>query len=503
MRFLQWLLFFGLTLTALFAPAEEGPAIFRYHVFKEPDSLNPANQKNSNAGYVLSQILMPYLYWQDGKFHPGLAKECRWASDQELRCQLHKNLKYSDGSPIDPKDMIRYLREVMNPKNPFATAPDLIDLVNAREILAGKKKADTLGVSLHGNELRFRLARPNQEFIFALTNPLFSPLKKLQLNGEQTLDFIGTGPYVLDRWIRGKKIILKSNPYALHSGDRRPVLEIYFVPEDSVALRLYEQGELTFLRRLPTLYIPKFKPTPEYHEIDQVRFDYFGFAKKWREQKNSIALRKAITFGFPYEELQKVYHAKPRPGCFGLPSALSQGAVCYDTQLGEAKKNFLESPQKEIKVTFSSSVDDHRRSVEWLQSHFKKELQLQLVADGLEMKVFLQKLEDRGAEFFRRGVAPSRPTCAAVLETFLPDSPDNYLDLGSDKMRTWVNQLLASKSSEQKAKICRDALMWLKNEYVMIPTGPIFFSILMKPEWKGWHLNELNQLDLKNLHFKK
>ena len=41
---------------------------------------------------------------------------------------------------------------------------------------------------------------------------------------------------------------------------------------------------------------------------------------------------------------------------------------------------------------------------------------------------------------------------------------------------------------------------FLMKNYFLIPLGAIHFSMLAKPEFTGWKLNQMNQLDLSNLH---
>lgn len=472
-------------LVFLFSLSVRAENVFRLHFFSEPQSLLPAAQKNSNAGYVLAQLLMPLLYWEDGKLEPGLAKECHWSGDKTLVCTFPKDLKYSDGSPLGLADIAKTYNDIVAKPSSFAQSDELNELAK---------------VETNKNEVRFTLKRKNREFIYVVANPLFSPIKKVEKSEKDRSGYVGTGPYRIEYMVPGQKIRLQPNPFALASDPRRPPVEAFFISEDSIALRMYEKGELSFLRRLPAVFIPKYKDSKDFFFIEQIRFDYFGFSKKMREQKNSLALRQALALAIPYSELQALYHAKPRPGCFGLPTELSDGQVCFDADLAKAKSLSKEIENKDLRVTFSSSVEDHRRSVEWLQDQFKKNIGLHLIADGAETKIFLQRLEDREASFFRRGVAPSRPTCAAVLETFLAGAPDNYLDLDLPKLSESVRRLRESEDPEKKAKICREALLNLRDEFVMIPMGPISFAILAKPEWQGWKLNSINELDLRHLH---
>lgn len=478
------------------SPAEP----YRFHLFKEPESISPFEQRNSSAGYLISQLQTPLLRWQDGEFKPGLATRCRYTSDLEVRCDLKKNLRLSDNSKVTALDWTSHFVQILNPERKIRWASELFDLRGAEELYQGVKDGPALGFEAKGQQLIFTLKRKNREFLHRLTSPLIVPFKSNQLKKGPDAEFIGTGAYQLKSWIPGVKIIMQPNPYSQEGHKQRPPLEVYFVTEDSVALKLYQSKELHFLRRLPTAFIASVKGQPDYHEIDQVRFDYFGFTKKFREQPQNRDLQKAMALAFPYEEMRALYSAKPRPGCFGLPASWSNGAVCFDEAPDQARKLTDGKNLKPLPALFSQSVEDHRRALEWLQLKLDERAGIKLKLDGAETKTFLDRLEKRDASFFRRGVAPDRPTCAAVLENFLPGHPENYLDLDDPVINRTVAALMITDNAPEKAKLCREALLRIRDEFIMIPTGPIFFSILASTAYTGWHLNELNVLDLKDLH---
>lgn len=484
------------------AVPKSSDAIYRFHLFKEPDSISPYTQRNSNAGYLLSQIQAPLLRWQQGKFQPAVSTGCRFVTSQDVRCQLRRDLKFSDGTPVRPEDWRAHFAAIFDPARQVRWAADLFDIVGAEELFTGQKNPPPLGVTATGTELKFRLKRPHREFLHRLTSPHLTPFRSTNPDKSSKADFAGLGAYRLGAWRPGVKFELAPNPFSFEGHPDRPRLEVLFVVEDSVALKLYQSGELQFLRRLPTAYIDQARGKPDYFEIDQVRFDYFGFTKKFRERPENRVLQQAMSLAFPFEEMRALYHAKPRPGCFGLPAKLSDGQVCFDEDPAAARQLLAGKKIEPIPALYSQSVDDHRRALEWLQLKLQSRAGLPLRLEGVETKTFLDRLDRRDASFFRRGVAPDRPTCAAVLENFLPGAAENYLDLDEKILNDAVPALLKESSETKKARLCREVLEKLRGDFVMIPTGPIFFSVLADPAFVGWDLNELNQLDLKDLHRK-
>lgn len=502
--------FLAVVLFCFVTTAGTPPAVFRFHTFREPESLNPLKQRTSNSGYVTSQIFWPPLRWHKGQIEPGFLKSCRPANKSQKiwECDWNPEIKFSNGDILKPQDFVGHLRQAVSSANASPLASELMNLKNAPLIFAGKMEATRLGIQLRNQKVVFELIEPDSEFPLRLINPLLSPFKNF---GDKIL---GTGPYYLKTWLSGQKLTLAPNPHFKPGHPERPDVEVLFQSEDNIAVKLYQNNELTFLRRLPTLYFEKYKANPEFHRIQQIRMDYLGFSKKFREAPESLKFRKALSENFPYTQMGELLHSRPRPGCFGLPTEWTQGQVCIpeknsgkttekanlkntDSQLAlDALKN------KSLRTTFSQNIDDHKRVFEWMQSQLKTSFSLNLILDGIENKAFLEKVNRREVDFFRKGLAPDRPSCLALLENFLPMAADNFVDYENPKFIRTVSSLKNANGIKSKARFCRQALEILRNDYVVIPTGPIDFAVLVKPGWEGWSLNEINQLDLSQLHFK-
>jgi oligopeptide transport system substrate-binding protein len=313
--------------------------------------------------------------------------------------------------------------------------------------------------------------------------------------------WLSSGAYEIQSWDPQKKIELKPNPRFWKKGPR-PNLEVLMINEDSVALSLYEKGELSLLRRLPSLFIPKYKDRPDFFEVEQIRFDYFGFSPKWKEMPE---IRRAISRAIPYSEWQKLYQSKGLPGCAGLPSHLMTESVCltFDPVEAQAEWQPLRNRPKKFEVLYSKQGgDDHKRTMEWLQAEILKNLNFTLEVNGIENHIFLQRLEKNPPDMFRKGVAPERPTCVSALENFETGNSENYIQFSDPRFDQLLKQMRETASLSQKQKLCTQALHLLVDPAWVIPTGPIHFTLLASPQWMGWKLNELNQLDLSELRLK-
>lgn len=529
-----------------------GPAkIFRLHLVTEPSSLSPLVQRSSGSLHFLSQISAPLLTLYQGELSP-FAGECRQTSGKTVRC-LIRDIHWSDGRPLRPADFIRSFRALVDPRTAAPRADLLFPVKNAREILAGKKKPETLGVRAEKNELIFSLEQEDMEFLFHLSSPILSPLRgsdptaqaiKTNQKGSQpprgktnpktssagqaqehaaelrlplreippperaSREHLSAGPYQVSEWIPNRRILLSPNP-GFPGHEQRPQLEFQFLADDTLAQTLFERGELDFLRRLPTAAFSKWRNRPETHNIDQFRFDYIGFSPELRRHSSLV---EALAQAIPFIDLQKLWSAKPTPGCPGLPASVLPSPDCITFNPAAAKLliSRLQVAHKEandvlpnLSLKFSrAGGDDHSRSMEFLQAKWREILGLKVGLEQVDHKLFLQELEDPKAwKIARKGLAPDRPTCRAVLEAFLPGSTEAFLQAGTPELEKIVTEMKKTKSANRLQEFCKQGLASLiKKPLVLVPTGPIYFTVLAKTNWKGWRLNEFNQLDLSQLH---
>ncbi|KHD88761.1 MAG: peptide ABC transporter [Bdellovibrio sp. ArHS] len=478
-------------LLLLSLPSSATEKTFRLHLATEPGGLDPNKQRTSSSSYVLGNLYRNLFSFDDQKgLIPDLGTSCKRDKNRTLlTCTLKKDLQWSDGTPLTAEDFLKTYLKILNVKNACPRADLLFKIKNAEAFYKGEVDAKKLGVSAPDKHtLKFEFARPDADFEYNLANFLLAPTKE-NLSAY-------SGPYKLKEWKKGQKLVLEPNSFYKQGHPQRPLVEFLFIEEDTVALQLYEKNELQFLRRLPTLFIPTYKKRKDFHWYPVIRLDYLGFGPELSQDEN---IRKAFTYSLNYVELQKIFSSEGRPGCIGLPDAwFPAKAPCFDFDL---KKIPPTKSTKTYTLMFSAlGGEDHKRATEWLQDQWYKNAKLKTHLEVKENKTFLQVLQQNPPAIFRKGVSPDRPTCLAALETFAPFNPENYLRIKSaeyDQILSALSQ--AQKPAEQK-KWCLAGTEYLMKNHLMIPLGAIHFSILVKPEFTGWRMNQMNQLDLSDLH---
>lgn len=487
------------------AAGESRDATFRLHLSNEPSVLDPHLQKSSASSYLLQNLYRNIFIYDNAKgLVPDLGESCKREKPLVLVCKLKKGLQWSDGSPLTSADFLNAYHRILNPKESSPRADLLFKIKNAPAIYKGKKKTEELGITaLNSMTLRFEFEEKDPDFEYNLASFSLAPIKNILKPGQKPSELVVSGPYKIQDWLSSQKIQLMNNTkYNFGNFEKRPPVEFLFINEDSVALQLYEKNELSFLRRLPTLYIPKFKSRADFHWIPVIRFDYVGFGPALTGHPK---IREALALSLNFKELQKIFSSEGIPGCPGIPSSWTSEEICYNFDLTKAQKAFSEdkSPPHGLKLMYSSlGGEDHRRATEWIQSQWQKNLGFKIQLLLRDNKVFLSDLLQNTPSLFRKGVAPDRPTCLATLETFADWNPENYIQLKEPEYQDILKKLGEATTALDQKKFCTQGLRFLMGRYLLIPLGSIHFSVLANQKFTGWRLNSMNQLDLADLAFK-
>ena len=482
-------------------PVFQSP-VFRFHLLSEPMDLDPAHLSGASGNYLLSNLYRSLYRYRPGVgLTPEGAKNCQWKGQLKLVCQLDPKHQWSDGSAITSEQYLRAFRRLVDPKTKTLQAERLLRIKNAKEILKGKKKPHSLGVFAPSKyQLIFQLEEPDSDFLYRLASPALAPLHSLPYKTKaQAHKAPFNGPYRIAQWGKLGRIYLEPNPFYPGS-KKRPKVEVLLVDDDTTALRLYETGNLNLLRRLPSIMIESYRRRKDFFQVPLVRFDYLGFGPKL---KNQPLLRKALSLSLNYDQLKKLYHALGRPGCPSLPHRFLERPSCIPFQPKQARQLLAHQLKPRInqsQIGFSKmGGDDVQRGMEWLQDQWLRHLGWRFLISGSEQGIYLRRLRTQPPIVFRKGVSLDRPTCLAALEIFGKNHRENYIRYYNSRFEQVLKQLRRTTNKKENRRLCQKGIDYLMADFVLIPLGEMHFSMLQDGKFRGWEINELNQLDLSLL----
>ncbi len=232
---------------------------------REPASLNP-ELENGTSSMEWGQLLFSYLVtWNDkGQLvgdvatavpayaNGGISKDGR-----TIVYHLRRGVRFSDGSPLTADDCVYTIRAILDRDNDVQ--------------------------SRYGYDRIISATAPNPyALVLKLSRP-FAPLVSLVLSAEDfpilpkhllatypnfnDIPFdsqpIGSGPFVVKRWLRGDRVEMSANPFYFRGKPGIELLTIRFVADGNTAINQLRTGEADgFFDDLDTNNYPMLRSVP-------------------------------------------------------------------------------------------------------------------------------------------------------------------------------------------------------------------------------------------------
>lgn len=259
--------------------------VLRINLASEPDKLDPALTSTTDGGSLAANSFVGlYVMGNDNKISPALADgDPTVSSDgKEYTIKLKKDLKWSDGSPLNANDFVYSWKRAADPK----TGSDYSYLFDIME----KGSDGTIDVSaVDDNTLKFKLKAPVPYMMELLTFSTYMPVPKASVEGAKDHEtnpgawaseagFVSNGAYTLKEWKHNESMVYVKNPN-FYDADKVTVNELHFMlsADDTAILAAYQAGNLDFIDSVPNGEINNLKSLPDFHVVNNLGTYYVGF----------------------------------------------------------------------------------------------------------------------------------------------------------------------------------------------------------------------------------
>ncbi len=196
--------------------------------------LDPANAYDFFTWEVLYNVMEGLVKYKPGttEIVPGLAENWTVSGDGKVwTFVLRPNLKFSDGTPLTAKDVVRSIERVMKIKgDPSWLVTSFVEKVVAKD----------------DRTVVFYLKQPTSFFLALVATPPYFPVNPKYPGDKIVSDATwgGAGPYRIVRFVRDVELVLEANPYYYGPKPKTEKIIIKFY-RDASALRLaLESGEI-------------------------------------------------------------------------------------------------------------------------------------------------------------------------------------------------------------------------------------------------------------------
>lgn len=222
------------------------------------DRLDPSVTGSGNDLVVLSQIYdtLVEIDPTSGKLVAKLAESFETTKPTVWTFRLRKGVTFHNGTPLTARDVKFSIERILDPNSKSSHASQLTSIKEVRAV-------DDLTVEIETKSPDPVLIRRMQPIggtgrVFIVSKAHVEGRSDAEIAG----DPMGTGPYRLQSWDRGQRLILVRNE---QYWGRKPEVArgiFTFIPENSTRVNALLKGEVDVIQRLPIADVPRVKQSP-------------------------------------------------------------------------------------------------------------------------------------------------------------------------------------------------------------------------------------------------
>lgn len=488
----------------------------------DPDSLDPHKARSMEATVVLRD-LFEGLTRLDRKAAPIPGAAASWTTSDDgllYTFRLRPNLKWSNGEPVVAEDFAAGLRRLVNPATASQYAQVIGVIVNAADIVAGKKPVESLGVAAPDDAtVVITLATPAPYLPGLLAHVSCAPLHRPSLAklgerfarpGEQ----VSNGAFVLTEWLQGSYIRTARNKhYWNDAANRIDGVKFLQIADENAELRAYRSGELHLTAVVPRGQFDWIREnlSAELHLSPQLTTYYYGFNLD-RPLFRDVRVRRALSMVIDRERLaDSVLRVGELPAYGWVPP----GILGYDSQsfdyqhtpiadrIAEAQRLLAAAGYtREKPLSFELRYNNgevHTKVAVAVASMWKEALGVDARLAGVEFKSLMQDVDRRDVDIYRLSWVGDYNDPYTFLQYLKSDFGINL-----PHYRSGAYDALLEQASRQTDVAKRRNLLEAAERTALAdhPLIPLYFYVnkhLVKPEVRGWYDNVMNVLYSQDL----
>jgi peptide/nickel transport system substrate-binding protein/microcin C transport system substrate-binding protein len=227
------------------------------HLLAEPPTIHPISAIDQYAQNIHTFTMATLLTknWETYEWKPFLAEKWEISKDGKVfTFWLRKNLTFHDGHPLTAEDVKFSFDAILDPKYNGAHRRPYLEGISKVEVV------DPLQVKFYTRDTYFQ----NFDIVVGMMiipKHIYSDVEKSK---KMTKELVGSGPYKLEKFEKGHRIVLKKYPQ-FFANDLPEFKGVYnfgsivfkFIRDENVYLDQLNKGELDFAELSPEQYVKK------------------------------------------------------------------------------------------------------------------------------------------------------------------------------------------------------------------------------------------------------
>jgi oligopeptide transport system substrate-binding protein len=489
----------------------------------EPDSLDPQKARTDEAQRVLRDICEGLTtVGKSGGVAPGIAERWRVSADgKTYTFSLRHAARWSSGQPVVAADFVAGLRRLVEPATGSQYAEVVDVIVNASDIVGGRKPPESLGVfAPDPYTVIVRLRTPAPYLPALLSHPSTCPVNPVTLVNDRSAyarpgNLPSDGPFVLSQWVHGSSITLTRNrDYWNDAATRLDAVRYLITADENAELTLYRAGQLDVTDVIPRAQYGWIRShlAPQLHIAPELGVYFYGFNLERAPFKGDVKLRRALAMAIDREKLAQLVLRSGELPAYGwvppgvadyAPQSPDYRALPMAQRIAEARRLYAEagySAARPLRFELRYNTGEiHAELAIAIASMWQQALGAQVTLRAEEFRSLLQDIDRGDVQMFRSSWIGDYNDAFTFAQYFKSDFGINLTHY-----RNPAYDELLSRAATEVDPAKRRALLE-QAERVMLadqPVVPIYFYVskhLVKPRVTGWYSNIMNVTYSKDL----
>lgn len=493
----------------------------------EVATIDPHKSQGVPESHVIRDLLEG-LVNQDGEGNtiPGVAESWETTDNKTFTFHLRKDAKWSNSDPVTAEDFVYSWQRAVDPAtaSPYAWYMEYTKMVNAKDIVAGKKDKSELGVkAVDANTLVIELETAVPYFVMMMGHTTVKPVHKATVEkyGDQWTKpdhFVGNGAFAVDKWVVNERLVLKRNDQYWNN-DKTVLNKVTFLPiENQVAeMNRFLSGEIDFTNELPVEHFKRLKK--EHAEDVSVAGNlctyYYIFNTK-KAPFDDVRVRKAISYAIDRNIVSDAILAQGQKPAYFLtpeitagfnPELPAYGKMSQKERNEEAARLLEEAGYgKDNPLNFNllyNTSENHKKIAVALGSMWKKTLGLKVTLENQEWKTYLSSKDSGDFEVARAGWCGDYNEASSFLTLMKSNNTTGGVHYDSAEYDQLIDKALNSTSAEEREALYLEAEALMAKDMPIAPIYQYVKSRLLNPHVGGFPTNNAeDKIFSKDLYIK-
>jgi len=483
----------------------------------QPDGLDPHVTEGVPSSTIQRDLFEGLVVrGADGHIIPGGAESWEVSEDGlTWTFSLRADARWSNGDPITAEDWLYSFRRVVDPATGSRFSILLNPVLNAEDIIAGRRPAEELGVSVVDElTLEMRLEAPNPLLAEVLTHNVAYPVHRptVEAYGDRWPRpgaMVSNGPYKLEELAMQSHIRLVRNSH-FWDNDNVIIDEVYYYPTEDLTAELlrYRAGEIDWTYEVPNTQYNWIQANlaDELVVFDWFGTYYFGFNTS-REPLDDPRVTKALSLAIDRDIItqkltrfgqQPTFSFTP-PGIPGYQSPEPEWASwTQDEREARARELMREAgygPDNPMRLEIRYNThEDHRRISLAIAAMWEQTLGVRASMINQEFRVFLATRRARAVtQVFRAGWIGNYLDPMYFLELFHSTNPQNDIAHFNEDYDALLARAARTADREERFALLQEAEALLLESQPFAPLYTYVVARLVKPYVRGWEPNVVDQ----------